>query len=175
MPYPGSLWFQRFLQCSIVLKLNQCKTISCTVPLPAAGSSFTECVHRAKEAGGYRLFCVIPIFLQGGESRLTHREKNLAQRILCPTKLCSALCKNSPMAPRRGGERGLREILGRKHKGEMEDEQPDEDWDGFRGRWELTERTGEGEERMDGRLRSDGFSYGRLEMRRGRGNVVYRV
>lgn len=35
------------------------------------------------------------------------------------------------MALRLGGERGLGEIQRRKHKGEMEDEQPDEDWDGF--------------------------------------------
>jgi len=36
------------------------------------------------------------------------------------------------MAFRQGGETGWREIRRRKHKGEMEDEQPDEDWNGFR-------------------------------------------
>lgn len=54
------------------------------------------------------------------------------------------------MALRQGGEMGKSEIQTRKHKREMEDEQPDEDWDGFRDRWVLTERIGKGEERMDG-------------------------
>lgn len=38
------------------------------------------------------------------------------------------------MALRHRGGRGLREIPRRKSKGEMEDEQPDEDCDGFGGR-----------------------------------------
>lgn len=54
-------------------------------------------------------------------------------------------------------------------EGEMEDEQPDEDWDGFRDRWELTEEIGGGEERMDGGLGGDGFSYGGLERCKGEG------
>lgn len=38
------------------------------------------------------------------------------------------------MTFRLGEEKGLGEIQRRKHKGEMEDEPPDEDWDGFRDR-----------------------------------------
>lgn len=57
-------------------------------------------------------------------------------------------------------------------EGEMEDEQPDEDWDGFRDRWELTEGIGEGEERMDGGLAEDGFSYEGLERVKLRGKIL---
>lgn len=44
----------------------------------------------------------------------------------------------------------------------MEDKQPDEDWDGFRDRQELTEWIGKGEQRIEGRLERDEFCYGRL-------------
>ncbi len=55
----------------------------------------------------------------------------------------------------------------------MEDEQPDEDWDGFRDRWELTEGIGEGEERRDGGLAGDAFSYGGLERGKRKGKMVH--